>query len=279
MSYFAPIASSKAATVATPSAERNAMDEDIQIISDVLAGLPAMRARAAIYLPRYAAEDHDEWRRRVDAAPWRAEFRDGLRTLASKPFAKPLTLPADAPLAMWRFPADVDGAGNSLHVFARRAFEQAVAFGSALIFVDSPSKPEWVRTVADEKAWGLQWPFWHVLTPQHVIACHFGPGKRQIEHRRYWSCAVEREGWGEREVRQIVVLERGKWEIWREVVGLNGQKEWSLHDSGATGLDFIPVVPVFLGERLGDLRARPPLLDLAQMQLELFARFSALKKC
>ena len=110
------------ATVATPSAEREAMQDDIDLIADIRAGLPAMRARSARYLPRYEAEGQEEHRRRVASAPWRPEFADVLLTLASKPFSKPVTLPDGTPEPILKF---CGRRGRARKQFAR-LFAQAV---------------------------------------------------------------------------------------------------------------------------------------------------------
>ena len=85
------------ATVASPSAGREAMQDDLDLIADIRAGLPAMRARSARYLPRYEAEGQEEHRRRVASAPWRLEFADILLTLASKPFSRAIGFPDGTP--------------------------------------------------------------------------------------------------------------------------------------------------------------------------------------
>jgi hypothetical protein len=58
------------------------------------------------------------------------------------------------------------------------------------------------------------------------------------------------------------VLEPGRWEIHRQ----NEKKEWVLYEEGVTSIDFIPFVPVY-GERVGFMLGRPPMLELAHLNV------------
>jgi len=265
------------ATVATPSAEVEAMQDDIGLIADVRTGLKAMRAKASVYLPRYSAEDDAEWRRRVACAPWRPEFNDILLTLASKPFSRAVGFADGAPAPILRFADDVDARGNCLHVFARKLFLDALANGVSLVLIDYPQNA--ARTLADEKRLGLR-PHWAHYAAEHIIACRATRigGRERIVHLRLRECVTEPDGpWGEREIEQVRVLEPGIWQTWRKKPLKNGVSEdWELFEEGSVepADDGVRAVPLFLGERMGAIRARPPLRDLADMQVELFRALS-----
>lgn len=264
-------------TVATPSAEVEAMQDDLALIADIRAGLKAMRANAGGYLPRYAAEDDAEWRRRVACAPWRPEFNDILLTLASKPFSRAVGFADGAPEPILRFSDDVDARGNCLHVFARRLFLDALANGISLVLVDYP--PIATRTLADEKRLGLR-PYWAHYPAETIIACRTERigGRDRIVHLRLRECVTEPDGrWGEKEIEQVRVQEPGRWETWRKKPLQNGvSDDWELFEEGsvAPADDGVRAVPLFLGDRLGAIRTRPPLRDLADMQIELFRALS-----
>lgn len=265
------------ATVATLSAEVEAMQDDLQLIADVRAGQKAMRAKASIYLPRYSAENDAEWRRRVACSPWRPEFADILLTLASKPFSRAVGFADGAPEPIIRFAEDVNARGDCLHVFARRLFLDALANGVSLVLVDYP--PNGARTLADEKRLGLR-PYWAHYPAETIIACRTERinGRDRIVHLRLRECVTEPDGpWGEKEIEQVRVLEPGIWQTWRKKPLKNGVTEdWDLLEEGMIepSDDGVKAVPLFLGERLGAIRTRPPLLDLANMQIELFRALS-----
>jgi hypothetical protein len=68
--------------------------------------------------------------------------------------------------------------------------------------------------------------------------------------------------WGTQTIPQVRVLEPGRWEIHRQ----NEKKEWVLYEEGVTSIDFIPFVPVY-GERVGFMLGRPPMLELAHLNV------------
>lgn len=267
-------------SVATQSAERKAMKDDLELIADVRGGLSAMQKRGGYYLPKYENESPTEYARRVAAAPWRPEFNDSLLSLASKPFSKPVTLPDGTPEPVVKFAEDVDGQGNNIHVFARKLFMAGMADGVSLLIVSYPERT-WGPTLADEKAANPK-PYWVHVPVEFIIACYteMKNGKRIINHLRVWESVTERNGFEETIIRQIAVYEPGRWQRWREKES-NGQPtaEWILHSEGATLRngkvpDRVEAVLFFTGERLGDIRTTPPLRDLAFMQIELYRALS-----
>lgn len=266
------------ATVATLSAEREAMQGDIDLIADIRAGLGAMRARSALYLPKYESETATEYQRRVASAPWRPEFNDILLTLASKPFSREVGFPEATPAPVLKFAEDVDGRGNNLHVFSHNLFLDALSHGVALITVDYPAGL--FATIADQKAAGAR-PYWLHIPISRIIACrtdHIG-GKERIVHLRLREDITEPDGeWGEKQVEQVRVVTPDAWQLWRKKAQTQYslKEEWELYDEGPLEPfdGGVRAVPLFLGERLGDIRVRPPLLDLAHMQIELFRALS-----
>src|SRR3546814_6971269 len=92
-----------------------------------------------------------------------------------------------------------------------------------------------------------------------------------MEFRRVLFRSTERDGaWGERAVEQIRVLEPGRWSLWRRADAVR-DRPWRRHAGGETsfgppGFGTLPLVTVY-AERTGYLTARPPLLDLAWLNL------------
>lgn len=273
-----------ATDVSSESAERVAMGPDLELIADVRGGLSKMREKSSVYLPKYAAEDRDEYARRVAASVWRPVFRDCLETLSSKPFSKAVSLPAGTPASILKFAEDVDCAGNNLHVFARRWFAAALADGVAMALVDYP-KAHGVRTLADEKRLGLR-PRWSLYPANTIIALRTEliKGRREIVHARLRETIIEPDGdFGERQVQQIRVLYPGRWEVWRRDEKRRG--EWTLHDGGptenraGTPQNGVDAVLLFTGERQGDILCQPPLLSLAHANVELYRAMSLQTEC
>jgi Domain of unknown function (DUF4055) len=263
--------------VATQSGERAEMSADLELIADIRAGAVAMRARAPKYLPQYAQESDVEYARRVASAPWRAEFVDALHSLTSKPFSKPVSFPDGTPDAITAFGEDVDGRGNSLHVFAKQCFLEGVAHGVHGILVSYPFADGLV-TRADEKRANLK-PYFVSINVNDIVALYteMRGGREVVVHARIRECYTERDdGFGEKMVEQIVVYEPGTWARWQKNEATNKYEliAEGLIKAAGGALDEVPLTLFFTGARTGMLRTRPPLRDLADCQLELFRSLS-----
>jgi len=255
-------------------------------VSDILDGVEAIRARRSTYLPRYEIETQGDYDRRLSSAPWRPEFADILQTLASKPFGRDVTLKGNVPddiqgtvdpstkMRSGGLVDDIDGRGNSLTVFASDAFSNAVAKGAHAILVDHPPMPD-NASRADEKTAGAR-PYWIQVPIDNIIALYTDVegGREVITHARIRECRTERDGYGEKIVNQIRVLEPGTSEVFEQDTkgiwvsqGVTPMVRGGKHHS-------VPLALCFLGKRLGMQEVRLPLQSVSDMQIELFQALS-----
>lgn len=267
----------KEPTVATRSSQYQAMEPAWTLIADIMAGAAAVRAKGEAYLPKYEDESKEEHKRRVKTAPWRPEFTDALRNLASKPFSKEVAVGDKASQRIKEFAEDVDGRGNNLTAFSREVFEKGIANGFHAILVDYPTM-EPGATIAAERAAGAR-PYWLQINARDIIALYTAMqgGREVVTHVRISECSIERNGYGEREVERIRVLEPGRWELWEERKNAAGEDEWVKIGEGLInrgGKASVPLALFFTGERKGEMLVKPPLEDLAQMQIELYQALS-----
>ena len=293
------------------STECRAMKGDIERIADIMDGLDAIRMKKNAYLPRYEGEGVAQYDRRARSAPWRPEFEDALRTLASKPFGKPIAIKnpenvdvkivgvLDEPTKTRSngLVDDIDGRGNNLTVFAHEWFGKGIAFGLHAILVDYPDMSPGdqivsgdegtsaapARTVADEQAAALR-PYWVHIQAKDLIALYTEVvnGKETVVHMRFRETVVTRNGFAEKTAQRIRVFEPGIWQLWEQqnqsAPGKSGTI-WSKIEEGQIrrgpqGKTDIPVVLFYTGERVGEMQVRPPLAQLAHMQIELFRALS-----
>jgi hypothetical protein len=240
----------------------------------IRAGAVEVKKAGQTYLPKFPAESDDEYARRLASAPWRPEFEDALRGITSKPFAKEVTLAGEPSDEVQSLAEDIDGRGNNLHVFAKGLFEDGVSLGAAGILVDFPPMAPGA-TRADERAANAR-PYWIEIAADEIIALRTERrGAREVvTHLRVWESATVVNGFDESVERKIRVLEPGKWELWHEVKNASGGKEWQIEDEGAMTLDEVPLVFYATADRIGSQYVRPPLLDLATMQIELYRQLS-----
>lgn len=262
--------------VGTESADWHAMQPDLRLVGDIMGGARKIRAAGERYLPRYEGETRAEYDRRLKCAPWRPEFKDAVRSLASKPFEKPVTLRGTVPPPIAEIAEDVDLRGNDLTRFAAGVFEDAVANGLAAIMVDFPALPAG-STVADEKAAGAR-PYWVHVRGETIIAAYseMQGGREVLTHVRLREFATIQDGYGEREVERIRVLETDHWELWEKIPNARqGEARYRIIEGGPMSIGGGPPLALFCtAPRSGTYRVRPPLADLADMQIELYRAMS-----
>jgi hypothetical protein len=277
----------------TTSKDYDSMLPDWCLIHDIMDGARCIKAKGQQYLPRNQAEFDSSYQRRLKAAPWRPEFVDALRSLCSKPFTKEVVVNPDAPDEIQGdvvdentkkreggIVDDIDGMGNSLHVFAREMFVNAVAYGLDAIYVTYPADEPAGPTRADEKEVGAR-PYWVHIRAEQIIALRTRvvAGRTVTSHIRIKECTVEADGFAEYEVERIRILELDAqdyptWQTWTK--DKDGKYFPDDDPQRLNGVDEIPVVLFFTGERSGVHRVKIPLIDLAHMQIELYRSLSRL---
>lgn len=255
-----------------PSLAHAALSSHWSMIRAILAGAATVRTAGETYLPKFPAESTDEYKRRKDSAPWRPEFEDCVRSISAKPFGKEVVLQGEPSNEMKAIAEDVDGRGNNIHVFARDMFEGGVTLGAHGILVDFPTMNPGA-TKADEKAAGAR-PYWVSVDADEIIALRTERrgAKEVVTHLRLRETKIVINGFEETASPRIRVIEPGLWQVWKpqDKQAAAGQILWEIEDQGLLTLDAVPFVFFATSERVGAQYVRPPLLDLAEMQIELY---------
>lgn len=249
----------------TPSGAYSRSIKSWQMIADIREGVSAIRDAGATYLPRFNGETTVDYDRRKLTAPWRPEFADAFGGLVAKPFTRDIAIENGDSPAINDFAEDVDTRGNNLTQFAKVTFENGLADGFSAILVDKDAGN--YSTIAEERQAGARAYFVQVKAT-NLLAVYFAKVKGKIRpvYVRIKECVTERDGFAEKEVEQIREIEPKAWRVWRQ----NDKKEWGIHQQGITTFDFVPMAFFYTGQRDGDYCVRPPLLDLAEMQIELY---------
>ena len=268
------------------SGDYMAMEEFWRLVADILGGAQSIRAAGERYLPRRETETDADYKSRTAVAPWTPLYDQSVRNIVSKPFEKELTL-IDGTFSprVEALVENIDGRGNHLFVFARDVFRNAVDFGVDWIFVDFPRAYQGM-TLADERASGAR-PVWHRVPARRMLAVYEAETAEGtiLTHIRIDESSVELVDRLEKLVSRVRVIERlvvddgldeagnrvrpvrygnPQWELWES----RSEGAWAIVDEGEMTIDVIPAVPMLTGERLdGSWRLRPPLRDLAYMQI------------
>ena len=110
-------------------------------------------------------------------------------------------------------------------------------------------------------------PYWVTYAPKNILGwrTELVEGVRQLSQLRLMEQVVEADGkYGEKIIKQIRVLEPGRYEIHRK----DKKGEYKLHDEGEMSIkDKIPF-SVAYANRVGMYESRSPLYDIAELNLK-----------
>lgn len=243
------------------------MSERWQPIAICVGGTQAFRENAATLLPIEPKEDPAAHKRRVSHAvlsPFLTRIAEQAAGLITR---KTITLqPREEDGEVdeyWdTFIEDVDGYGTDLDAFARRLVLNSLLYGHSAALVDFPST-EAAPNLQVERQLGLRPYFMEVRADQILGWRQEGDSPlAPINQIRINEYVTEPLGlFGDRVVRQIRVLEQGKWSVWRK-----GQDGWYVHQEGTTSLPVIPLAVTYSG-KVSELMSKPPLLPIANLNI------------
>jgi len=267
------------ASPATTSFAYDRMSSRWAVVDTLLGGTESMREAGENYTPRHSEETDEGYRARLQSAVLLNMVEQTLDTLAGKPFSEPVKPSEDMPqLLVDTILDDVDLQGNNLDVFANQLFRQGMAKAFVHVLVDMPrpapteadgtGQPQ-PRTLADDRQEGVR-PYWVMIKPEALLfaRAEVVNGVEVLQHVRILETYFEQDGFAEVEKVRIRVLEPGLVTLYVPAeTKSNSQKvEWVVEDQWPTGLTYIPLV-TFYADRQGFMEGKPPLLDLAWLNV------------
>ena len=278
------------------------MSRGWKTVRDVAAGTLAVRDCGKEYLPRFPAEHKDSYQERLKSATLFNAYARTVQALVGMIFKKNPVLSEDVP-AVIRGDADspveghaenIDLAGTHFDVFAREVVESAFA-GHCFVLVDMQNPLADGATRADELRANLR-PYW--VKYEAARALNFRAVKINGQLEIGQITFEERSGapagrFGEREVLRYrtFMLEpvaagefAVRWEVRERVRDEHGEDAFPIVEGPGyvRGFSRIPVAVAY-GRKTGFLESRPPLLDLALLNISYYQKKSdrdqSLHKC
>ena len=241
-------------TVASPNAAYQRMANFWGLVEDLKEGTYKIRSEHRKYLPQLEREVDDSYDRRLSRSNVVPFMQRIEKMLAGMLVRKPIRLDDVSDLVREQL-FDVDLEGNDLNVWLYQTARVAISFGHVGVLVDAPKDGEKVR------------PYWVTYEPKNILGwrTEIIDGVRQLIQLRLMEQVVEPDGkYGEKIVKQIRVLEPGRYEIHRK----NNKGEYKLHDEGEMSIkDKIPF-SVAYSNRVGYYESRSPLYDIAELNLK-----------
>lgn len=238
------------------------------VIEALVGGTEAMRSSGKAYLPQWPKEESDAYNDRLGTAVLFNAFGHTTESLSSKPFARPMTITGLAD-GVENYLNNVDLLGSDIHTFSAECMVQCLQFGLHGVLVEYP-QADGIRTRKQELERGVR-PYMTHYRYDSILGWKAQPDAKgaYLTQLRLLEQVKEPDGrWAEKVVRQVRVLEPGRWEVWRERQRPNqAQLEWYLFAYGETSIKKIPFV-FFYGLKRGFGIGRPPLLNLAHLNVQ-----------
>ena len=258
-----------------------------EIMKAVVSGTEYLRENSETFLPLEPREDYTAYLARVNRAVFTPYTQRLIRAAAGLILRKPISVIGDA---YWTevFNKDVDGCGSDLDEYARRLVTCALTYGHSHILVDFPA-PSAARSLAEERALNRR-PYWIEVDPTDVYGWRLDREANygNLTQVRVGEKAVVSDGeFGEKVYDQVRVIEPGRYRVFRqeekklEMQGpfpypasfdqSDATSEYELVESGDFSLGQIPLVTIY-ADKKDTMTSRPPLLDIAHLNLAHFQR-------
>lgn len=237
------------------------------IVAPLMGGTSAMRAAGKALLPQFPAEQDDTYKERLALSTLLPVYAETVNNMTSRAFAEPMQLGEDVPDDIKALCDDIDLAGNDLNSWSVELFRNALSHGLCHALIDYQSTRDAAgnplyKTRAEEIAAGVR-PYAVIVKPDQVLGWRFVAGR--LMQVRYMESVELLDGeFGATSVQQVRVLEPGVWRTYRKP---DNGGAWAIHEQGATSLSYIPWVSFYTG-RVGALMAKPPLLELAYLNVK-----------
>lgn len=255
-----------------PSSAYMHMAPKWSMIETLLGGTSALREAGEDYLPKHTAETQGDYDSRLGQAILYNVTELTLDSLVGRVFREEMKLNDDVPQQIRDLSDDIDLQGNTASTFCTLWFREALAKGFAHCYIDMPAlnaEDRAQRTLADDMAENRR-PFWSLVRPENLIFAFYETynGVETLTHARIVEHKSELDGFAEVCKTYIRVLTPGHWQLWHNTS--EGQKnrkpKWEVESEGDFDLPIIPLV-TFYTNKQGPMRAKPPLEDLAYMNI------------
>ena len=225
------------------------------LIEALLQGTYGIRKKHRKYLPqepRELDEAYDNRLMRSTLAPYYVRLE---RMLAGMLTRKPVRL-EDVTDVVTEQLFDVDLQGNDLNVWTYETARKCIRYGHVGVLVDAPKAGDNGR------------PYWTQYTPRDILGwrSEIKNGEQKLTQLRLMEEITVPDGlYGEKQLQQVRVLTPGAFEIHQK----DKKGDFVLVDEGSTSLSEIPFAVAY-SNRVGVLESRPPLADIAELNLKAY---------
>ena len=258
---YGPVTNGPTDTPFVRDGQVHAMTPDWNTMAAVTMGSDYIKNLHDRYLPKEPREDDDAYTSRIYRSVLSPFTLRLIENAAGLVLRRPISIDGDR---YWRdFSKNVDGLGSSINEYARRALVSSITYGHSAILCDFPADPG-ILTLRDEIALGRRPYFINIDAPQIWGWRQEStlPSSKLTQVRLHeWVCIPEGD-FGEKREEQIRVIYPGRYETWNTEGRIS---------TGTYSLDHIPLIPIY-SNRMGMLTSKPPLIDIASLNITHYQR-------
>ena len=258
---YGPVTSGPTDTPFVRDGQVHAMTPDWNTMAAVTSGSDYIKNLHDRYLPQEPREDEDAYKSRIYRSVLSPFCLRLIENAAGLVLRRPIQIDGDK---YWKdFSKNVDGLGSSINEYARRALVSSLSYGHSAILVDYPTDPG-ILTLRDELQLGRRPYFINIDAPQIWGWRQEStlPSSKLTQVRLHeWVCVPEGD-FGEKREEQIRVIYPGRYETWNTEGRIS---------TGRYSLDHIPLIPIY-SNRMGMLTSKPPLVDIASLNITHYQR-------
>jgi len=247
--YDFQTASRRVAAVNDPNGAWYSQQPHWILIEDLMQGTYGMRRKHRRYLPQEPREQDESYDNRLARSVVPPYYQRLERMLAGMLTRKPVRL-NDVQDVIQEQLFDVDLQGNDLNVWTYETTRKMVRYGHIGVLVDAP------------KDTGR--PYWVTYTPRDILGWRT-EGNDLTQLRLQETIVVPDGEYGEKTIEQVRVLTPGAYELHQR----DEKSSWKIVDEGNTSLDKIPF-SIAYANRVGFMESRPPLEDIAELNLKTY---------
>jgi hypothetical protein len=225
------------------------------LIEDLMGGTYEMRRKHRRYLPQEPREQDESYDNRLARSVCPPYYQRLERMLAGMLTRKPVRLEEVSDTVRESL-FNVDLQGNDLNIWTYELGRKMVRYGHVGVLVDAPPAGENGR------------PYWVTYTPRDILGwrTEMSEGAQKLTQLRLMERIVVPDGeYGEKQVEQIRVLTPGAFELHQR----GDNSNWQVVDEGTTSLSEIPF-SVAYSNRVGLMESRPPMEDIAELNLKTY---------
>ena len=253
--YDRKVTERRVAQVGDPNAAWYAQEPHWVLIEDLLGGTYGIRRKHRRYLPQEPRELDESYDNRLARSVCPPYYQRLERMLAGMLTRKPVKL-QDVSDAIREQLFDVDMQGNDLNVWTYETARKLVRYGHVGCLIDAPSD-------------GGR-PYWCTYTPRQILGYRTEQqdGAQRLTQLRLQEVVLEADPdskYGEKQIDQVRVLTPGEYQIHQR----QDNGDYKVVDEGATSLAEIPF-SVAYSNRVGFMESRPPLEDIAELNLKSY---------